>query len=551
MKTIKLISFIIGSFLATSLNAQIFTDDFSTPGNWTQYGTNNICCGSTLPPGTMQVNNGQLEFRGFRGSQTFRLNQSIGQTLNANDPWRVEFKITPLKAYRDNTAAFALTDNTDHWFSDIEGDHTANNTSSVHILYSDPFGNDNQLRMHIRGKYQNTWGPPSDRIFVNPNTTYYVRAERLSSTEVILSIYSDASRTNHIAGSPVCHTIDGNIGGLYNFQLGTNTVASWYRESDLNVDDLKIFSNTIEKCGADCNVETDFDIVQDPQSCKYNFIYNSTVGQGNTFMGSVITYGDGTYDKIGLTGTIGHPYSTDGNYNPCITTFSYVFDGSQYICCSDTKCVEEHFEECELENESPEIPTPESEYCQIDAKFSYNIGCMGQVTFQDYSTMISGKYLTTVVDFGDGSGPTEIGLGQSFQHNYANNGSYDVCITIFGYSWNLDGGIECCREEFCKTIEMKSAGQACDEPGLRLKSESSPEQQFSISPNPVRDVLNIQLLEGLNTIRVMSLQGRLIREFVDVEEKQANIQMGDLPNGVYLISIQNGKTIKNKKIIKQ
>lgn len=548
MKTIKLISFIIGSFLATSLNAQFFTDDFSNPGNWTQYGTTTLCCGSTLSPGTMQVNNGQLELRAFRASQTYRLNQNIGQTLNANDQWRIEFKITPLSANTDNGANFVLTDHTDHWFSDTAGDHNPNNTSSVQISYSDPLGSNNQLRMFIKGKYQSTWGPPSDRIFVFPNTTYYVRVERLSSTEVILSIYSDAARTNHITGSPVCHTIDGNIGGLNNFQLAANTIGSPSRESDLNVDDLEIFNNTIEECSPDCDVEANVEIIQDPESCEYTFINNSTVGPGNTFMGSVINFGDGTYDEIGLSGTIGHSYNPGGHYQPCITTFSYIFDGSEYICCSDTKCFEQTFEECDTPNESPAIP--EAEDCQISPDFDFNIDCMGNVYFQDNSSMLFGNHLTTVVDFGDGSDPIEVGLGQPFQHTYASNSNYEVCITVFGYFWNGES-FECCHEKVCKTLEVTTVGEGCDEPGFRLKSESSEEQQFSVSPNPVHSVLNIQLLEGLNTIRIMSLEGRLIKEFVDIDEKQANIQMSDLPNGVYLISIQNGQTIENKKIIKQ
>ena len=550
MKLKKLSGLLLSGLLSFGANAQFFSDDFSTPSNWSIAGNTNICCGWTGGSGTMQINNNQLELRDFRGSQTYRYQQNIGQVLNANDQWRMEFEITTITINQDNASVYALTDDTAHWYSNSAGNTTRNNTSSVHVVCGDPLGANMDLNLHIRGKYQNTWGTPSTRIRVYANTTYYVRAERLSASEVILSVYSDAARTQHITGSPVCHTIDSRIAGLEYFQASTNTIASQYRLADVNIDDVEVFDNTIEACPVECDVTAYFEIREDEESCQYLFTNGSSVGQGNTFMGSVINFGDSSYQEVGLNGTVAHSYALSGNYIPCITTFSYIFDGENYICCSDRFCIEEqYFEACEDEDES--IPLPYEDECNINPGLDHTVGCGGMVSFTDLTSFFNGHHLTTVVDFGDGTSPIEINLGQSFQHQFPADGTYEVCITVFGYYLNGEGIFECCSEEFCIDVIVDTFDEPCGEPGFgRLKSKSD-NTSFSVSPNPVSERLVIKLNEGTNSVRIMSLEGKLVRAFTVIDNLQVETDLQDLPNGVYIISVENGKTIENKKIVKQ
>lgn len=549
MKTNKLTGLLAGFLFALGANAQFFSDDFSVPSNWSTAGSTTICCGWSGGSGTMQINNNQLELRDFRGSQTFRYQQSIGQVLNANDVWRMEFELTPVTINNDNAAIFALTDNTDHWYSNSAGSTTRNNTSSIHVAYVDPLGSNQEVKLHIRDKYQNVWGPPSDRIRVYAGTTYYVRAERISAGEVILSVYSDPARTVHVTGSPVCHDVDSRIAGLQYFQASTNTIASQYRIADVNLDDVEIFDNTIESCGIDCDVTASMDIKRDEKSCQYIFTNTSSVGNGNTFMGSVINFGDNSYQEVGLNGSVNHSYNPQGPYQPCITTFSYIFDGENYICCSDKQCYDDEFDECYDGDES--IPIGEPETCEINAAFDYSVGCNGMVNFFDASFFGSGHHLTTVVDFGDGTPPIEIGLGDNFQHTFPGNGVYEVCITIFGYYLNGDGQFECCREELCINVVITNFDEPCDLPGgFRLKSTTN-EASFSVSPNPVSDNLTVNVKEGTNRIKILNLEGKLIREYTIANELQTVLDVKELPNGVYIISVEDGQTIENQKIIKQ
>jgi hypothetical protein len=54
----------------------------------------------------------------------------------------------------------------------------------------------------------------STGIPVSTSTQYYVRLERLSSTETRLSVFSDATFSTHIASSPVTLTVPSTIDGL-------------------------------------------------------------------------------------------------------------------------------------------------------------------------------------------------------------------------------------------------------------------------------------------------------------------------------------------------
>lgn len=77
--------------------------------------------------------------------------------------------------------------------------------------------------------------------------------------------------------------------------------------------------------------------------------------------------------------------------------------------------------------------------------------------------------------------------------------------------------------------------------------------QISISPNPSRDIFNINMLElsGLITIRVLNGLGREVEIIHNVYSHSIEIDLENLPNGIYLLEISNNESKIVKKVIKQ
>lgn len=87
-------------------------------------------------------------------------------------------------------------------------------------------------------------------------------------------------------------------------------------------------------------------------------------------------------------------------------------------------------------------------------------------------------------------------------------------------------------------IETLLANGSFDMPGLM------------VYPNPVKDILNISLDQGITGVSVYNLLGQqVITKSLDANE--AGIDMSGLASGAYLVSIQSEGKIKTVKIIKE
>lgn len=92
----------------------------------------------------------------------------------------------------------------------------------------------------------------SSVIYANSSIpTYYIRLERTSMSGTQLSIYSDSTYTEHLAGSPVSFGIDPDISRLYTVQHGVMTPGYYSRlinaaiDNDLICDDYFNTSNSL------------------------------------------------------------------------------------------------------------------------------------------------------------------------------------------------------------------------------------------------------------------------------------------------------------------
>ncbi|ANF50553.1 hypothetical protein A0O34_08470 [Chryseobacterium glaciei] len=80
-------------------------------------------------------------------------------------------------------------------------------------------------------------------------------------------------------------------------------------------------------------------------------------------------------------------------------------------------------------------------------------------------------------------------------------------------------------------------------------SEVSASDKVKVYPNPVKDDLFIKSDDLKNTkVSVMDMSGKKVKTF---EGKSEKYNLSDLPNGTYMILIDNGKEVITKKILKK
>jgi len=93
-----------------------------------------------------------------------------------------------------------------------------------------------------------------------------------------------------------------------------------------------------------------------------------------------------------------------------------------------------------------------------------------------------------------------------------------------------------------------------DEQTTGIYEEELPEMKISVTPNPTKGILQIQIsnantLQGAE-IRLYSPQGTLIRQVNNLSEI-TTLDISDQPNGIYIMQVVlNNKEISTWKIIK-
>ena len=87
-------------------------------------------------------------------------------------------------------------------------------------------------------------------------------------------------------------------------------------------------------------------------------------------------------------------------------------------------------------------------------------------------------------------------------------------------------------------------------------NEFSKDDEFHIYPNPTQDILNVNFTNAKNNIKIslIDIQGRQVlnKNYSNKSNqfsKQLNIE--NLSDGIYILSINNGGTISNKRIVKK
>jgi hypothetical protein len=69
-------------------------------------------------------------------------------------------------------------------------------------------------------------------------------------------------------------------------------------------------------------------------------------------------------------------------------------------------------------------------------------------------------------------------------------------------------------------------------------------------PNPVVNQLRVMLPQGVEAMRIVALNGAVVKEFTTFE-KSNFIDVTDLNNGVYFLQVQTADRVFTKRFVKQ
>ncbi len=153
-----------------------------------------------------------------------------------------------------------------------------------------------------------------------------------------------------------------------------------------------------------------------------------------------------------------------------------------------------------------------------------------EVDFSDASNALGAFYLW---DFGDG----DTSVLQNPVHTYSDFGNYEVCLTIATLN-----NFTCTH---CDTVSLVLSDNLID----------SADNSITAFPNPVKDKLNIDLnSNSISDINIFSLTGQIMNYFIHTQQhetKRLTVDTKALPKGIYLLQIEQDKTIIYKKFVKE
>ena len=165
--------------------------------------------------------------------------------------------------------------------------------------------------------------------------------------------------------------------------------------------------------------------------------------------------------------------------------------------------------------------------------------------------MSSGINLNFDWDFGDGTTSTQ----HYPSHTYATTGTYLLCLTVTG------GG---CTSTFCDTVSVDSTGRInrMSQVGFTINVVSPDqltgithiptEQFFSVYPNPVHDILSIEIdARGESNYRVLNINGAAVKTGTFNDERNT-LNTADWSPGFYMLEITRNDGVRNyRKIVKE
>ncbi len=196
-----------------------FEDDYTSNSGWTQTGSK------------VTVDSGKLDWVDANAAATNdslqQVIKSLGITLS-DTAWTTDF------IYINNGGTVG---GHPFIFQSGTGNYDTASNDAIAMLENNP----NQIKINTKNGGTNVAG--SSTIAVSSGTTYYIRIQRTSATDIKLSAFTDSARTTHTSGSPVTVSNAGiaNITGLTYVQH-QNQTSGGGGTTNFEVTDLKIYN---------------------------------------------------------------------------------------------------------------------------------------------------------------------------------------------------------------------------------------------------------------------------------------------------------------------
>ncbi len=135
------------------------------------------------------------------------------------------------------------------------------------------------------------------------------------------------------------------------------------------------------------------------------------------------------------------------------------------------------------------------------------------------------------------------------------DGGYIACGGVMnqpqGKAWVLKTDSLGCLSPGCGSIIN---GTATVISGIKTQQKNEEAQSISIYPNPANDILNIKLesIDEFIIIKIYNNLGQVVKEEKPIfNDKDASINISDLPNGFFCIRLySNGEIVNTQKLIK-
>lgn len=290
---------------------------------------------------------------------------------------------------------------------------------------------------------------------------------------------------------------------------------------------------------APCNVNSNFSKTQ--VDCDtFTFNTSSTASNGTTIVGYFWNFGDGS------TSTVQNPthsYSSNGTYTVTLTTVGVTNNGN---CCTDNQTmqviVDCSVNNCGVINDFRDLNQMCSPYVTYYIPLNGLIINSGwTINSYDWTFIANNGYTVTAT----GVQPT-VNLS-----DYFCNCPWSTTLVVTATNQQ---GVTCILS---KTIDLFSGGSDLAPGCTGSNGSDTINSNLSVYPNPVKDVLNINLSEtsrtpnSTGTINLIDFSGNITKSInSDYNKSSYTLDVSNIEKGIYFLQfISNGQIIQTEKII--
>jgi PKD repeat protein len=129
--------------------------------------------------------------------------------------------------------------------------------------------------------------------------------------------------------------------------------------------------------------------------------------------------------------------------------------------------------------------------------------------------------------FGDGTSAA----GVNPIHTYTATGVYNVCASAYDSLGNV---ITWCDNVIVPVV---------------LGVNENTVAKLSVYPNPANDNITIDKLIGNENIQLSTFEGRVVNQVINGDAQKVTMNVNDLPNGVYIMTVIGNNGRSQEKVI--